>query len=58
MSGRIYIQCAELEKYAANNSLSNKAVIKNRRDKEFPKQKLKEFMTIEPALQEILSGTL
>ena len=32
----IYIQHAESEKYAAKNSLSNKAVIQNRRrDKEF-----------------------
>ena len=54
-----YIQCAESEKYAAKNSLSSKAVIQNRRrDKEFPKQKLKEFVTTKPALQEILRGTL
>ena len=34
-----YIQCAELEKYAAKNSLSSKAVIQNRRrDSKFPRQ--------------------
>ena len=55
-----YIQCAESEKYAAKNSLSSKAVIQNRRRaKNFPdKQKLKEFVTTKPALQEILRGTL
>ena len=53
-----YIQCAESEKYAANNSLSSKAVIQNRRrDKKFPRQKLKEFVTTKPALQEILRGS-
>ena len=45
-----YIQCAELEKYAARNSLSSNAVIQNRRrDEKFPTK---------PALQEILRGTL
>ena len=35
----IYIQCAELEKYPAKNSLSSKVVIQNRRrDKKFPRQ--------------------
>ena len=53
-----YIQSAESEKYAAKNSLSSKAVIQNRRDKNFPKQKLKEFVTTKPALQEILRGNL
>ena len=54
-----YIQCAESEKYAAKNSLSSKAIIQNRRrDKKFPRQKLKEFVTTKPALQEILRGTL
>ena len=54
-----YIQCAESEKYAAKISLSSKAVIQNRRkDKKFPKQKLKEFVTTKSALQEILRGTL
>ena len=54
-----YIQCAELEKYAAKNSLSSKAVIQNRRrDKTFPRQKLKEFVTTKPVFQEILRGTL
>ena len=54
-----YIQCAESEKYAVKNSLSSKAVIQNRkRDKELHKQKLKEFMTTKPALQEILGDTL
>ena len=52
-----YIQCAELEKYATKNSLSSKVVIQNRRrDKTFPKQKLK-FITTKPALQEILRKT-
>ena len=46
------------KKYAAKNSLSSKAVIQNRRrDKKFPRQKLKEFVTTKPALQEILRGT-
>ena len=52
-----YIQCAESEKYAAKNS--SKAVIQNRRrDKKFPRQKIKEFMNTKPALQEILRGAL
>ena len=54
-----YSQCAELEKYATKNSLSTKAVIQNREIKSSPdKQKLKEFMTTKPALQEILRRTL
>ena len=54
-----YIQCAESEKYVAKNSLSSKAVIQNRRrDKKFPRQKLKEFVTTKPALQEILRVAL
>ena len=53
-----YIQCAESEKYAAKNSLSSKFVIQNRRrGKTFPRQKLKEFVTSKPPLQEILKGT-
>ena len=54
------IQCAELDKSATKNYLSSKSVIQNRRrDKEFPRQqKLKEFMTAKPTLQEILRGTL
>ena len=52
MAGRI--QRTESEKYAAKNSLSNKAAIQSKkRDKEVPKQKLKDFMTPKPALQEI-----
>ena len=47
-------------KYAAENTLSSKAIIQNRRkNKEFPRQaKLKEFVNTKPALQEILKGTL
>ena len=54
------IQWDEWEKYADKNSLSNKAVIQNRRrDKGFPREtKLKEFMATKPALQETLRGTL
>ena len=33
------------KKSAAKTSLSSKAIIQNRRDREFPKQKLKEFVT-------------
>ena len=43
-----YIQSAEWGKYAGNR----------RKDKEFPKQKLKEFTATKLALQEILKGTL
>ena len=43
---------------AAKNSLFSKTFIQNRRDKEFPRQKLKQFVTTKPALQEILRGTL
>ena len=55
-----YIQCAESEKYAAKNSFSSKASFKIEGEiKSFPdKQKLKEFVTTKPALQEILRGTL
>lgn len=58
--GAGYSQHAELKKYAAKNSLYSKAVIQNRGEiKSFPEeQKLKEFMTTKPALQEILRGTL
>ena len=50
-----YILSAEWEKSAAKNTLSSKVVIQNRMS--FPdKQKLKEFMTAKPALQEILKG--
>ena len=55
-----YIQCAEWEKYEAKNILSSKPVIQNRRrDKSFPdKQKLKEYITSMPVLQEILRRAL
>ena len=55
-----YIQSAEWEKSAAKNTLSSKTTMQNTRsDKEFPKQtKLKEFMTIKLAQEEILKGTL
>ena len=50
-----YIKYVESEKYAAKNSLSCKVVIQNREIKSFTdKQKLKEFVTTKPALQEIL----
>ena len=53
-----YIQCVQSEKYGAKNILSSKAVIQNRRkDKKFPKQKLKECVTTKRALQEILRRT-
>lgn len=41
-------------KSAAKNTLSIKAIIQKRRDKGFPKQKLREFVTTKPGLQEIL----
>jgi len=46
----------ERKKSAARNTLSSKAIIQNKRtDKELPrKQKLKEFMSTKPALQEVL----
>ena len=47
------IQGAEREKYAAKNTLSSKAVIQNRRDKEFPRQ-TKTIL----ALHKILRGGL
>ena len=50
------IQSAEWEESAAKNILSSQAIIQNR-DKKFLKQKLKDFMTTKPALQEILKGT-
>ena len=55
-----YIQRAEEEKYAAKNSLSSKpSFIMEGETKSFPdKQKLKEFVTTKPALQEVLKGTL
>ena len=48
------------KKYTAENPLSSKSVIQNRRrDKGLPnKQKLKEFITTKQALQKILRGTL
>jgi len=47
----------EWEKSAAKKTLSSKAIIQNRRkDKEFPRQRLKELMITKPALQEILKG--
>ena len=51
-----YIQSAEWEKSATKNTQSTKAIIQNRRDKEFPKQKSKEFITTKPALQEMSKG--
>ena len=53
-----HLQYDEQKKYAAENPLSSKSVIQNRRDKGLPKQKLKEFITTNPALQEILRGIL
>ena len=51
------LQCDEQETCAAENPLSSKSVIQNRRrDKSLPKQKLKEFITTKPALQAILRG--
>lgn len=38
--------------------MASQAISQNRRDKEFPKQKLMELMTTKPALQEVLKGTL
>ena len=47
------------KKCAAKSPLSSKSVIQNRRrDKDLPKQKLKEFITTNPALQDILRGIL
>ena len=46
-------------KSAAKNTLSSKAIIQNRRRDSFlDKQKLKEFVTTTPTLQEILKGIL
>ena len=54
-----YLQCAELEKYAVKNSLSSKVVIQNRRrDKMFPKQKLKNFVTTKPSMQDFKGNSL
>ena len=55
-----YIQTAEWEKSAARSTLSSKAIIQNRGEiKSFQgKQKLKEYATIRPDLQEILRGIL
>ena len=51
------LQCDEQETCAAENPLSSKSVIQNRRrDKSLPKQKLKKFITTKPALQVILRG--
>ena len=51
------LQCDEQKKYTAENPLSSKSVIQNRRrDKSLPKQKLKKFITTKPALQVILRG--
>ena len=53
------IQSAERKKSAAKNTLSSKAAIQNRRDKQLPnKVKLKEFITSKPALQGMLEGNL
>ena len=52
-------QSAERERCAAKNTLSSKAAIQNRRDKQLPnKVKLKEFITSKPALQGMLEGNL
>ena len=52
-------QCDEQKKYAAKNPLFSKSAVQNeRRDKGFPKEKLKEFITTKPALQEMLRGIL
>ena len=48
------LQSAERGKSVAKNALSSKVVIQNRRDKQFPRQKLKEFVTTKPALPEML----
>ena len=55
-----YIQSGEWEECAANNTLSGKDVIQNRRKYQgFPRQtNLKEFMTTKPSLKEILKGTV
>ena len=54
------IQCDKSEKYAYKNSVSSKVSFKIEGEiKRFPyKQKLNEFVTTKPALQEILSGNL
>ena len=55
-----YIQCTKWKKHAPKNNLSSKAVIQNKRDKEFPRQTKtkKEFVNTKPALQEILKRIL
>ena len=55
-----YSQSAEWENYAAKNTLYRRLLFRIGGDVEsFPdKQKLKEFETTKPALQEILKGTL
>ena len=45
-------------KSTAKNTLPRKAIVQNRRRKRGFQKKLKEFVTNEPALQEILKGTL
>ena len=52
------LQCDEQKKYAAENPLSSYS-FRIGEIKVFPnKQKLKEFITTKPALQEILRGIL
>lgn len=47
------------QKSVAKNTPSSKVIFQTRRgDKEFPKQKLKDFVTIKQTLQEILKGIL
>ena len=54
------MQCIEWEKYAAKNALSSRMSFRIEGEiKSFPyKQKLKEFMTTKPAMQEMLRGAL
>ena len=54
------LQCDEQKKYAAENPKSENLSFRTEGEiKVFPnKQKLKEFVTTKPALQEILRGTL
>ena len=55
-----YLQCDEKKKYAAKNLYPAKLLFRIEEEiKVFPnKQKLKEFITTKPALQEILRGIL
>ena len=55
-----YIQSAEREKCAAENMLSSKVIIQNRRrDKKFPRQtKVKGILTTKLTLQVMLKGIL